>query len=86
MWSFLPDGRVITFAAFLAGAATIGTGLMPALQASKTVLLPALTRSEGVRIGRLRTLLIGTEVAASVVLLLATALLIARGDLRTPIR
>ena len=81
MWSFLPDGRVITFAAFLAGAATISTGLMPALQASKTELLPALTRSEGVRIGRLRTLLIGTEVAASVVLLLATALLI-RGVIR----
>ena len=80
-WSVLPDGRAIAFAIFLAGAATISTGLMPALQASNTALLPALTRAEGVRVGRFRTLLVGTEVAASVMLLLATALLI-RGVIR----
>jgi predicted permease len=75
-WSFAPDRRMIAFAGALAIVATISTGLMPALQASKTVLLPALTRADGVRIGRLRTLLVSIQVAASVVLVLATALLL----------
>ena len=81
LWSFAPDSRIITFAVFLALVAAIGTGLMPALQASKTSLLPALTRAEGPRVGRLRTILVGTEVAASLVLLLVTALLL-RGVIR----
>ena len=80
-WSFAPDGRMIAFAGILVIVATISTGLMPALQASKTALLPALTQTDAVRIGRLRIVLVGTEVAVSVVLVLATALLL-RGVVR----
>jgi putative ABC transport system permease protein len=80
-WSFVPDTRMLIFSAVIVLAATVSTGLMPALQASKTALLPALTRAEGVRIGRLRFVLVGVEVAVSLVLVLATALLL-RGVIR----
>ena len=75
-WSFWPDRRLLAFASLLAVVAAMSTGLMPALQASKTALLPALTRSDAVRVGRLRTVLVGVEVAVCVVLLLASALLL----------
>jgi len=61
--------------------ATLSTGLMPALRARNSALLPALTRAETVRVGRLRKVLVGVEVAVSVMLLLATALLM-RGVVR----
>jgi predicted permease len=80
-WSFWPDRWMVMFAAFLVVVVAVSTGLMPALQARKTALVPALTRSEPLRSGRLRAILIGTEVAVSFVLLLATALLV-RGVVR----
>jgi predicted permease len=80
-WSFVPDARMLAFALVLAVIAAISTGLLPALQASKTSLLSALNRSETARIGRLRAALVATEVAASLILLLGTALLV-RGLVR----
>ena len=58
------------------GGATLSAGLMPAIQASRTALHPDLTRTATSRIGRLRTSLVGIEVAISLVLLLTAALLL----------
>ena len=60
----------------LTAAATIGTGLTPARQAARVAMLPALTRSDSPRVGRLRAILVGTEVAVSLVLVVVTALLL----------
>ena len=75
-WTFTPNGWTVAFTMVLAAAATIGTGLTPALQAGQVAMLPALTRSESPRVGRLRAVLIGTEVAVSLVLVLISALLL----------
>jgi macrolide transport system ATP-binding/permease protein len=81
-WSFAPDLRVIGFGVVLALVATVSTGWMPARQASKTSLLHDLTRTSSPRVGRLRDVLIGIEVAIALVLLLGTALLV-RGVMRS---
>jgi predicted permease len=70
------DVRIIVYVAVLTAVATLSAGLMPAIQASRTALLPDLTRAHGARIGRLRPFLVGTEVAISLVLLLTAALLL----------
>lgn len=70
------DGRILAYATFLAIVATLSAGLLPAIQASKTALHPDLTRSHSARVGRLRTSLVGIEVAISLVLLLTAALLL----------
>jgi predicted permease len=75
-WSLAPNVWTIAFALLLTAAATIGTGLTPALQAGQVAMLPALTRSESPRVGRLRAILVGTEVAVSLVLVLVSALLL----------
>ena len=75
-WSLAPNGWTVAFAVLLTTAATIGTGLTPALQAGRVAMLPALTRSEAPRVGRLRAVLVGTEVAVSLVLVLISALLL----------
>ena len=75
-WSLAPNAWTVAFAVLLAAAATIGTGLTPALQAGRVAMLPALTRSELPRVGRLRAVLVGTEVAVSLVLVLVSALLL----------
>jgi putative ABC transport system permease protein len=75
------DGRTLAYAAFLAIVATISAGLWPAVQASRTVLRPVGTLSHSTRVGRLRTSMVGIEVAISLVLLLTAALLL-RGVVR----
>ena len=78
------DGRIVAYAAFLAVVATLSAGLMPAIQASRTELHPDLTRTATSRVGRLRTSLVGIEVAISLVLLLTAALLL-RGVARASV-
>jgi predicted permease len=75
------DGPILVYAAFLAIVATLSAGLSPAIQASRTVLNPDVTRSHSARVGRVRTSMVGIEVAISLVLLLTTALLV-RGLVR----
>ena len=75
-WSLAPNTWTVAFAVLLTAAATIGTGLTPALQAGRVAMLPALTRSDSPRVGRLRAVLVGTEVAVSLVLVLLSALLL----------
>ena len=75
------DGRVLGYAVFLAVIATLTTALWPAVQASRTAPHPDAARSHSLRIGRLRTSMVVIEVAISLVLLLATALLL-RGVVR----
>jgi predicted permease len=78
------DGRILAYTAFLAIVATLSAGLLPAIQASRTVLHPDITRSRSARVGRLRTSLVGIEVAISLVLLLTAALLL-RGVARASV-
>ena len=70
------DGQILAYAAFLAMVATLSAGLLPAIQASRTAMHPDVTRSHSAHVGRLRTSLVGTEVAISLVLLLTAALLL----------
>ena len=70
------DGRILAYASFLAIVATLSAGLLPAIQASRTALHPEMWRSHSTRVGRLRTSLVGIEVAISLVLLLTAALLL----------
>ncbi|HEY7500172.1 MAG TPA: ADOP family duplicated permease [Vicinamibacterales bacterium] len=71
------DLRVAAYAAMLAALVALVTGLVPALQASKPNILPALKDVAGTyRLGRLRALFIGGEVAICLVLLVTTALMV----------
>jgi predicted permease len=78
------DGRSVAYGAFLAMVATLSAGLMPAIQASRTELHPDLTRAATSRVGRLRTSMVGVEVAISLVVLLTAALLL-RGIARASV-
>lgn len=75
-----PDARVLAYMLFLSMISTIAFGLAPALEASKPNLTSAL-KDEGAAFGgqlrksRLRDLLVGTQVAVSLVLLIAAGLL-----------
>ena len=75
-----PDSRVLAYTLFLSIAATIACGLAPALEASRPNLTSAL-RDEGAAFGghlrksRLRDLMVGTQVAVCLVLLIAAGLL-----------
>jgi putative ABC transport system permease protein len=74
------DGRVLLFTAAIAVATGILFGVVPALQASRTDLQPALKeggRDSRVGTGWLRRVLVVSEIAASVVLV-AAAMLLAR--------
>jgi predicted permease len=74
------DLRVLLFAALLTAATGIGFGLVPALRACRNTDLAALkeggSRAGGGRRERLRAALVMVEVAASVVLLISSGLLI----------
>jgi predicted permease len=72
-----PDWRVITFTMLLALATAFIFGLAPALQASKPDVIAALKgESQGGRRSRLRTALVVSQVALSLVLLLSAGLLL----------
>jgi predicted permease len=75
-----PDLRILLYALGLAFATGIGFGLIPALQSSKLDLISALKESSGGGRsgGRLRAVLLATQVAVCLVLLIAAGLL-ARG-------
>jgi predicted permease len=72
-----PDLRIASYAAFVAVLVAVVTGMVPALQASRPGILPALKDVAGTyRLGRLRSLFIGAEVAICLVLLVTTALML----------
>ncbi len=72
-----PDGRVLLFALLVTGVTGLVFGLVPALQASRPDLLPALRDggrgASGAR-DRLRRLFVGGQVALAVLLLVTAAL------------
>ena len=75
-----PDYRVLAYATFLSIAATLASGLVPALRVSSPNLTSAL-KDEGspfgglLRKSRLRDLMIGVQVAICLVLLIAAGLI-----------
>jgi predicted permease len=77
-FSLSPDGVVLTYALLLAAASAIVFGLAPALHATRTEVANALKAHDGPgRSGvRLRTFLLGLQVAISVILLVAAGLLV----------
>lgn len=78
------DARVLAFTMAISLATGIVFGIIPALQASRTDLLPALKeggRDSQVSTGWLRRILVAGEIAASVVLV-AAAMLLARSFAR----
>ena len=83
-----PDFRVFAYALAISLITGFAFGLAPALRASKLDLTSAL-KEEGVSFGarmsrsRLRSLLVGSQVAASMMLLIAAGLLV-RGLVRVP--
>jgi predicted permease len=73
------DLRVLAFAGLLTGVTGVGLGLVPALRTGRSASLAGLkegARAGGGRKERLRAALVLVEVSASVVLLVATGLLI----------
>ncbi len=71
------DGRVLAFTAAVSLAAGALTGLAPALQASRADVVPALkddARSGGGRTLRLRNLLVGSQIALAMLLVVAAGL------------
>src|SRR5262249_3604041 len=76
-----PDGRVLLFTICLTFFTGLAFGLVPALQATRTDLTPALKEGGNVRIQRfrrlsLRNLLVVSQVTGSVALLLITGFLV----------
>ena len=80
-----PDERVLTYALCMSLTAAVAFGLAPALQASKPNLLVSLKDGAAagghLRKSRLRDLMVGTQVAVCLILLIATGLL-TRASLR----
>ena len=76
-----PDGRVLLFTLGLTVFTGLALGLAPALRATRADLTPALKDSDNVRLGRrwrlsLRRLLVVSQVAGSLALLLITGFLV----------
>lgn len=76
---FALDGRILAFTAGLSLLAGLAAAVIPALQASRTDLVPALKEGMGATgsaAGRLRKALVVAQVAISLVLLVAAALVL----------
>ncbi len=74
-----PDARVFFFALLVSLATTLLFGLLPALQATRTDLVPALKNeaaSERVRRWHLRDYMVGAQVAMSTLLLVCSVLVV----------
>jgi predicted permease len=76
-----PDGRVLVFTILLTLFTAVAFGLLPALQATRTEITPALKEGGDVRIRRFRRLsmrnvLVVSQVAGSLALLLITGFLV----------
>jgi predicted permease len=78
--SLVPDARVFVYGFLLAAIVAAATGLAPAIQASKTALLPALKDSESPRRSRTRGAFVATQVAACLVFLVLTGLMLRAAD------
>jgi predicted permease len=76
MWSLLPDSRVLGFAVCLVIVVAGVTGLVPALQASRTPSAGLKEGSAGARVSRTRAFFVGAEVAVCLLLLVLTGLLL----------
>jgi predicted permease len=74
--SLTPDARVAFYALVVAVLVCGVTGLIPALQASKPGVLPALKDGHGYRRSRLRAVFVGAEVAICLTLLVVTGLML----------
>ncbi len=80
-FNLMPDGRVLLFTLALTAFTGLAFGLLPALRATRTDLTPALKEGGDVRLRRyrrlsLRNLLMLSQVAASLALLLITGFLV----------
>jgi predicted permease len=77
-FSLAPDGLVLSYAVLLAGASSIAFGLAPAWHATRADVANVLRSREGPGQSgfRLRSLLLGVQVAVSVVLLVSAGLLV----------
>jgi predicted permease len=77
-FSLAPDAAVLGYAMVLAGASAVVFGLAPALHATRSDIGNALKTHDGPASSRvrLRTLLLGLQVAISVILLVSAALLV----------
>jgi len=74
--SVTPDWRVMAFTAAISLAACVAAGLVPALQAFRTRLNPALKEVRTEHHGRLGKALVGAQLAISMVLVVGAALFI----------
>jgi putative ABC transport system permease protein len=77
-FSLAPDRRVLGFAVFLAAASSVGFGLAPALHATRSDVVAALKRADGLPASGfpLRATLLAVQVAVSVVVLVGSGLLV----------
>jgi predicted permease len=77
-FSLSPDGVVLAYAVLLAAVSAVVFGLAPALHATRTEVANALKVQDGSSRSsvRLRTFLLGVQVAISVILLVAAGLLV----------
>jgi predicted permease len=71
-----PDTRVIVFAAAVSLATCLVCGFLPALQASRTAISPAIKEVRATRRGRLGPALVVIQVAVSMVLVVAASLFV----------
>ena len=79
-FSLAPDGVVLAYALLLAGASSIAFGLAPALHVTRSDVASALKDREGLPRSRfpLRSVLLGVQVAISVIVLVGAGLLVRR--------
>jgi predicted permease len=79
-FSIAPDGVVLGYAVLLAGASSVAFGLAPALHVTRSDVTSVLRDREGLPPSRspLRSILLGVQVAVSVIVLVGAGLLVRR--------